>query len=47
MVDKKLSDLVVGERGIVSVVDAPPELADQLLELGIGVGEMCIRDRHR
>lgn len=39
MVNKKLSDLVVGEQGIVSSIDASPGVADQLLELGIGFGE--------
>jgi Fe2+ transport system protein FeoA len=39
VVNKKLSDLAVGERGIVLAINAPSEVADQLLELGIGVGE--------
>ena len=39
MANKKLSDLAAGEQGVVLAVDAPPELAEQLLEQGSAVGE--------
>jgi|GEM_PF-397593 len=39
MKTKKLSELSVGEKGIVFAVEADAVLSDQLLELGVGVGE--------
>jgi Fe2+ transport system protein FeoA len=39
MTNKKLSEFLVGEQGVVSAVDALPELAEQLMEQGIAVGE--------
>ncbi len=39
METKKLSELVLGETGVVTAVLADALLTDQLLELGIGPGE--------
>lgn len=39
MQTKKLSEFVIGEKGIVQAVQADALLTDQLLELGIGPGE--------
>ncbi len=39
MITKKLSELSPGERGIVCDVATEPNVRDQWLELGIGVGE--------
>jgi Fe2+ transport system protein FeoA len=39
METKKLSELVLGEKGVVTAVHADALLTDQLLELGIGPGE--------
>ncbi|MBK8870263.1 MAG: ferrous iron transport protein A [Elusimicrobia bacterium] len=40
MKTKKLSDLALGEEGVVCDVQAEPEVADQWLELGLGLGEI-------